>query len=305
MASKASITLTMRAPIGISSPLQPRRIAAAVVLLVVVQREEAGPLEARAPGAAPPTRTRGCMRITRHSRHRAGPACWRMASGTPTLPASCSRAATSMSSQQALVQPQLLSDAHGPFRQARAVHAGVEVLEVQHLVERADGRLARRRQLLLQLAHAAAESTRTAGSAPAAGRPITGARSSRRLPTRRCRGTGLEGAPGHSRAHGRTPDRCPGGPSRARWTGAWPARRRTTPGSGSALGFMPAEQRGRPRHEGRAEGRSRRGRVAAPGIGGDDPLSGGGQPHQVGAVVRERGARRPRSLVEATPMTLP
>ena len=45
----------------------------------------------------------------------------------------------------------ILADAYRPLRQPRAVHPGVEVLEVQHLVERADGGLARGADPLLQL----------------------------------------------------------------------------------------------------------------------------------------------------------
>src|SRR5882757_611225 len=40
--------------------------------------------------------------------------------------------------QHRLFESEFLADAHAPFRQARAVYAGVEVLEVQELVERTD-----------------------------------------------------------------------------------------------------------------------------------------------------------------------
>ena len=53
--------------------------------------------------------------------------------------------------QADLLQPELLPDPHRPFRQSRAVHAGVEVLQVQHLVERADRGLPCAPDLLLQL----------------------------------------------------------------------------------------------------------------------------------------------------------
>ena len=131
-------------------------------------------------------------------RGRAGPASCRIASGTPTLPASCSRAATSTSSSAALVEAELLADAHGPFGQARAVHAGVEVLQVQHLVERADGRLPRARGPAPRAPGCAAGPRRTRpGRRQRCGRPsgLTGA-SVQSTAVRRCscRGTGARQA---------------------------------------------------------------------------------------------------------------
>ncbi len=46
---------------------------------------------------------------------------------------------------------QFLADAHPPLRQPGAVHAGVEVFQVEELVEGADDRIAKRGSLFLKL----------------------------------------------------------------------------------------------------------------------------------------------------------
>lgn len=48
-------------------------------------------------------------------------------------------------------QAQFLSDAHTPFRQPGAVHAGVEIFQVEELVEGADDRTAKRGSLCFEL----------------------------------------------------------------------------------------------------------------------------------------------------------
>src|SRR5260370_17338485 len=48
-------------------------------------------------------------------------------------------------------QAQLHSDAHAPFRQPGAVHAGVEVFQIKKLVEGADDRITKRGSLFLEL----------------------------------------------------------------------------------------------------------------------------------------------------------
>src|SRR6266480_2457697 len=48
-------------------------------------------------------------------------------------------------------QAQSLSDAHPPFRQPGAVHAGVEIFQVEELVEGADDRTAKRGSLCFDL----------------------------------------------------------------------------------------------------------------------------------------------------------
>jgi len=50
-----------------------------------------------------------------------------------------------------LFQAQFLPDAHTPFREPGAVDAGVEILQVEELIERADDRIAKRRNLLFEL----------------------------------------------------------------------------------------------------------------------------------------------------------
>ena len=48
-------------------------------------------------------------------------------------------------------QPQFLSDAHAPFRKACAMHAGVEVLKIEELIEGTNHRIAERGRLLFEL----------------------------------------------------------------------------------------------------------------------------------------------------------
>src|SRR5713101_5817736 len=48
-------------------------------------------------------------------------------------------------------QDELLADAHAPFREASTVHAGVDILQIQKLVEGADHRAAQRGDLLFDL----------------------------------------------------------------------------------------------------------------------------------------------------------
>ena len=48
-------------------------------------------------------------------------------------------------------QAQFLSDAHTPFREPGAVDAGVKILQVEELIERADDRIAKRGNLLFEL----------------------------------------------------------------------------------------------------------------------------------------------------------
>ena len=50
-----------------------------------------------------------------------------------------------------LFQAQFLPDAHTPFREPGAVDAGVEILQVEELIERADDRIAKRGNLLFEL----------------------------------------------------------------------------------------------------------------------------------------------------------
>src|SRR5258708_9563522 len=49
------------------------------------------------------------------------------------------------------LQAEFLADAHAPFRKASAVHTGVEVLEIEKLIEGAEDRIAGRRRLFFQL----------------------------------------------------------------------------------------------------------------------------------------------------------
>ena len=222
------------------------------------------------------------MRITRHSSGSSGPGFLRIASGTLTLPASCSSAATSMSSSAALVDPQLLADAHRPFGQARAVHARVEVLEVQHLVSAqiVACRVARTRS------SSSCELQRVPGEpsghgatmrAPAgshwAGVQSTPSerRSSRPAPAARQ-------GPQHGQTRGRGARRRSSRPwpSLAR-SAAWRFRSPRRPGRASAAGWIPMQQRGRSRDHRAAEGRAPGARVGPAGIGRDDPLAGSGQ----------------------------
>ena len=53
--------------------------------------------------------------------------------------------------QRGFFQAQFQSDAHTPFRQPGAVHAGVEVFQVKELVESADDGIAKRGSLFLEL----------------------------------------------------------------------------------------------------------------------------------------------------------
>ena len=48
-------------------------------------------------------------------------------------------------------QAEFLADAHAPFREARAMHAGVEILQIQKLVEGTDHRATQRGDLLFDL----------------------------------------------------------------------------------------------------------------------------------------------------------
>jgi hypothetical protein len=48
-------------------------------------------------------------------------------------------------------QAQFLPDTHTPFRQARAVDAGVEIFQVEELIEGANDRIAERSRLLFEL----------------------------------------------------------------------------------------------------------------------------------------------------------
>ena len=50
-----------------------------------------------------------------------------------------------------LFQAQFLSDAHTPFREPSAVDAGIEILQVEQLIERTDDRIAKRGNLLFEL----------------------------------------------------------------------------------------------------------------------------------------------------------
>ena len=48
-------------------------------------------------------------------------------------------------------EAKLLPHAHAPFRQASAVHSGIEIFQIQQLVKSADHRAAQGRKLLLDL----------------------------------------------------------------------------------------------------------------------------------------------------------
>src|SRR5207244_1114500 len=49
------------------------------------------------------------------------------------------------------LQAQFLPDTHTPFRKPGAMHTGIEVFQVEELIERADDRIAKRGNLLFEL----------------------------------------------------------------------------------------------------------------------------------------------------------
>src|SRR3989442_12888163 len=93
----------------------------------------------------------GCFFIRAYSSTSRRPGFFRIESGIPTLPMSWRSAATSRFLEFWFFEAKLLPHAHAPFRQASAVHSGIEVFQIQQLVKSADHRAAQGRKLLLDL----------------------------------------------------------------------------------------------------------------------------------------------------------
>jgi hypothetical protein len=53
--------------------------------------------------------------------------------------------------QAIVVEPEIASDAHRPFRKPGRMHAGVEILQIEQLIQRADHGRTRVKELRLQL----------------------------------------------------------------------------------------------------------------------------------------------------------
>ena len=172
---------------------QPVGIAGAVPALVVVADDELARRRGSRCRAGSPSRSRGGCAISAYSSSVSGSGLKRIASGTATLPTSCSRKPNSISGESAMSRPARARDLEPVGGDALGVPARVGVARLDRVGERAHGRqvgaleLLGARALLLeglaQVGGVALELALARGGL-ALGRPRRAAEAGRRCPVR-------------------------------------------------------------------------------------------------------------------------